>query len=77
MTMFRLITRFPKQPAFRNVRFVGSRRSYSAEEISSMSIDDWATAFHKETIEVAKMDIQNVTYDESAERFIKIWFAST
>lgn len=45
-----------------------ARFAHSASAISAMSIDDWASAFKKATVNVAEMDVASVTYDESAER---------
>lgn len=38
-----------------------------------MSLDAWADAFKRETIDVAKMDIAAISYDKSAERMRKLF----
>lgn len=40
----------------------------SASAIAEMSLDNWALAFKQATVDVAKMDVKKVTYDESAQR---------
>ena len=36
--------------------------TYSAAELDTMSLEDWASNFKKETIDVAKMDIGGRSY---------------
>ena len=33
-----------------------------------MTLEDWAAAFKRETIDVAKMDVSIISYDTSAQR---------
>jgi acyl-CoA oxidase len=54
------------RPAYGQIRL--SSTALSASAISALSIDKWAAAFKQAAVDVAKMDIKNVTYDESAER---------
>ena len=45
---------------------------YSNAELNKMTLDEWAEAFKKETVEVAKMDITTISYDESAARMRRL-----
>lgn len=41
---------------------------HSTVSIPNMSIDQWTEAFKEQTIDVARMDVDNVSYEESANR---------
>ena len=59
--------RMPRFALTNSFKF-SSMSTPSASAIAAMSITEWAKAFKQATVDVAKMDVANVTYDESAER---------
>ena len=57
---------FCAQPSFREGGV--AERRFSSEEVSRMSLVQWAEAFKQQTVDVAAMDVDTISYLESAER---------
>jgi len=67
VTTFALPARFSTQASRED-----SFHVYSQEEVANMTLAEWAEAFKKQTIDVASMDVEAITYLESAARLRSI-----